>query len=58
MMSIQTGHRQVVQAGAAAAVAAPFLRSSPTEAKFDKSGKAPVISTTVAARAPPPARAA
>ncbi len=43
MMSMETGRRQVVQAGAAAAVAAPLLRSSPAEAKYDKSGKAPVI---------------
>ena len=43
MMSMETGRRQVVQAGAAAAVAAPLLRGSPAEAKMDKSGKAPTI---------------
>ena len=43
MMSMETGRRQVVQAGAAAAVAAPLLRSAPAEAKMDKSGRAPVI---------------
>ena len=43
MMSMETGRRQVVQAGAAAAVAAPLLRGSPAEAKMDKSGRAPVI---------------
>ena len=43
MMSMETGRRQVVQAGAAAAVAAPLLRGSPAEAKMDKSAKAPTI---------------
>jgi hypothetical protein len=43
MMSMETGRRQVVQAGAAAAVAAPLLRGSPAEAKMDKSARAPVI---------------
>ena len=43
MMSMETGRRQVVQAGAAAAVAAPLLRGSPAEAKMDKSAKAPNI---------------
>ena len=43
MMSMETGRRQVVQAGAAAAVAAPLLRGSPAEAKMDKSAKAPVV---------------
>jgi hypothetical protein len=43
MMSMETGRRQVVQAGAAAAVAAPLLRANPAEAKMDKSGRAPVI---------------
>ena len=43
MMSMETGRRQVVQAGAAAAVAAPLLRGTPAEAKMDKSGRAPVI---------------
>ena len=33
MMSMDTGRRQVVQAGAAAAVAAPLLRANPAEAK-------------------------
>ena len=43
MMSMETGRRQVVQAGAAAAVAAPLLRANPAEATMDKSGRAPVI---------------
>jgi hypothetical protein len=43
MMSMETGRRQVVQAGAAAAVAAPLLRANPAEAQYDKSGRAPVI---------------
>ena len=43
LMSMETGRRQVVQAGAAAAVAAPLLRGTPAEAKMDKSGRAPVI---------------
>ena len=43
MMSMETGRRQVVQAGAAAAVAAPLLRANPAEAKMDKSARAPVI---------------
>ena len=43
MMSMETGRRQVVQAGAAGAVAAPLLRGSPAEAKLDRKGKAPVI---------------
>ena len=43
MMSMETGRRQVVQAGAAAAVAAPLLRASPASAGMDKSGRAPVI---------------
>ena len=41
MMSMETGRRQVVQAGAAAAVAAPLLRGTPAEARMDKSGRAP-----------------
>ena len=41
MMSMETGRRQVVQAGAAAAVAAPLLRGTPAEARMDKSAKAP-----------------
>ena len=43
MMSMETGRRQVVQAGAAAAVAAPLLRANPAAAGMDKSGRAPVI---------------
>ena len=43
MMSMETGRRQVVQAGAAAAVAAPLLRGTPAAAGMDKSGRAPVI---------------
>ena len=59
MMSMDTGRRAVVQAGAAAAIAAPLLRPSPAEAGLsslstpggggaaakgmDKSGRAPVI---------------
>ena len=43
MMSMETGRRQVVQAGAAAAVAAPLLRGSPAAAQYDRSAKAPVI---------------
>jgi hypothetical protein len=48
MMSMETGRRQVVQTGAAAAVAAPLLRASPAAAvprggQMDKSGRAPVI---------------
>ena len=35
-MSVETGRRQVVQAGATAAVAAPLLRSSPVAATFAK----------------------
>ena len=41
MMSMETGRRQVVQAGAAAAVAAPLLRGTDAEARMDKSAKAP-----------------
>ena len=36
MMSMETGRRQVVQAGAAAAVAAPLLKANPAAAKFDQ----------------------
>ena len=43
MMSMETGRRQVVQAGAAAAVAAPLLRSAPAEAKYRPNSRAPVI---------------
>ena len=52
MMSMETGRRQIVQAGAAAAVAAPLLRAVPASAKkglydanagMDKSGRAPLI---------------
>jgi len=43
MMSMETGRRQVVQAGAAAAVAAPLLRANPAAAGMDKSARAPVI---------------
>merc|ERR1719199_2102822 len=43
MMSMETGRRQVVQAGAAAAVVAPLVGATPAEAKMDKSGRAPVI---------------
>ena len=47
MMSMDTGRRQVVQAGAAAAVAAPLLRSSPAEAgsaaKGDFNARTPFI---------------
>jgi hypothetical protein len=43
MMSMETGRRQVVQAGAAAAVAAPLLKANPAAAKYDQSGRAPVI---------------
>jgi len=43
MMSMETGRRQIVQAGAAAAVAAPLLRANPAAAGMDKSGRAPVI---------------
>jgi len=40
---METGRRQVVQAGAAAAVAAPLLRANPAAAKYDQSGRAPLI---------------
>ena len=45
-MSLSANRRQVVQGGAAAAVAAPLLRSSPAgAATFDNfPGRAPVIS--------------
>ena len=43
MMSMDMGRRQVVQAGAAAAVAAPLLRANPASAGMDKSAKAPAI---------------
>ena len=43
MMAMETGRRQVVQAGAAAAVAAPLLRANPAAAQYDRSGRAPVI---------------
>ena len=53
MMSMETGRRQIVQAGAAAAVAAPLLRATPASAGkkglydanagMDKSGRAPLI---------------
>merc|ERR1719199_51851 len=43
MMSMETGRREVVQAGAAAAVVAPLVGATPAEAKMDKSGRAPVI---------------
>jgi hypothetical protein len=43
MMSMETGRRQVVQAGAAAAVAAPLLRGSPAAAQYDRSARAPII---------------
>mmetsp|Transcript_38141 Transcript_38141/g.61493 ORF Transcript_38141/g.61493 Transcript_38141/m.61493 type:complete len:119 (+) Transcript_38141:44-400(+) len=43
MMSMETGRRQIVQAGVAAAVAAPLLRANPAAAGMDKSGRAPVI---------------
>jgi hypothetical protein len=50
MMSMETGRRQVVQAGAAAAIAAPLLRSSPATADGAKmgspdgnTGRAPII---------------
>ena len=36
MMSMETGRRQVVQAGAAAAVAAPLLKANPAAAKLDQ----------------------
>ena len=36
MMSMETGRRQVVQAGAAAAVAAPLLKANPAAAKMDQ----------------------
>jgi hypothetical protein len=38
MMSMETGRRQIVQAGAAAAVAAPLLRSAPAQADGAKLG--------------------
>ena len=44
MMSMETGRRQVVQGGAAAAIAAPLLRANPAEAVGSQfKGKAPVI---------------
>jgi hypothetical protein len=43
MMSMETGRRQVIQAGAAAAVAAPLLRANPASAGMDKSARAPSI---------------
>ena len=46
MMSMETGRRQVVQAGAAAATVAPLLRSKPAEASNFRPGfpgRAPVI---------------
>merc|ERR1740117_645411 len=65
MMSMETGRRQVVQAGAAAAVAAPLLRANPASAgsgggnqfgKMDKSqtasGFATVSGMDKSARAP------
>merc|ERR1719158_1298202 len=41
MMSV--GRQEVVRSAAAAAVAAPLLRSNPAAAKMDKSNKAPEI---------------
>ena len=35
-MSMETGRRQIVQAGVAAAVAAPLLRANPAAAGMDK----------------------
>jgi len=45
MMSMETGRRQLLQGGAAAAVAAPLLRANPAEARvgLQAPGKAPVI---------------
>ena len=43
MMSMETGRRQVIQGGAAAAVAAPLLRANPAAAGMDKSARAPAI---------------
>jgi len=48
MMSMDMGRRQIVQAGAAAAVAAPLLRSTPASAarintEENGGGKAPII---------------
>ena len=46
IMSMETGRRQVVQAGAAAATVAPLLRSKPAEASNFRPGfpgRAPVI---------------
>jgi len=43
MMSMDMGRRQVVQAGAAAAVVAPLLRANPAGASMDKSARAPAI---------------
>lgn len=36
MMSMGMDRRQIVQAGAAAAVAAPILRANPAAAKYDQ----------------------
>ena len=35
-MSMETGRRQIVQAGVAAAVAAPLLRANPAAAGMDR----------------------
>jgi hypothetical protein len=39
----ETSRRQVVQAGAAAAVAAPLVQGTPAQAGMDRSARAPVI---------------
>ena len=36
MMSMDMGRREIVQAGAAAAVAAPLLKANPAAAKMDQ----------------------
>jgi hypothetical protein len=36
MMSMEIGRREIVQAGAAAAAAAPLLRANPASAKYDQ----------------------
>eukprot|EP00277_Geminigera_cryophila_P043966 CAMPEP_0173076524 /NCGR_PEP_ID=MMETSP1102-20130122/12478_1 /TAXON_ID=49646 /ORGANISM="Geminigera sp., Strain Caron Lab Isolate" /LENGTH=154 /DNA_ID=CAMNT_0013946429 /DNA_START=81 /DNA_END=545 /DNA_ORIENTATION=+ len=43
MMSMETGRRQILQAGASAAVVAPLLRANPATAAGNRSGRAPVI---------------
>ena len=49
MMSMDTGRRQVLQAGGAAAAVAPLLRANPAKAKLDKVLQVSEIRTFVTA---------